>query len=237
VGYTASFCREFNFLFNNIRVPLREKRISRMERNFTLLEYFSIEANEPHADIFLSLEEKKYVDDYLEREKLSERNKIIIFPGASKKQAYKKWGSENYIALSNMLLQNDVAIILAWGPGEREECELIGSSASGAVFLSPPTSLKHLAELIKRCQLYIGGDTAAMHLSCAVGTPSLVIYGPTDPVISAPWGKEFRIVYDDTVDCSPCRKRRCRKEDCFLNITPEAVYQVAQDMMKSWVKT
>lgn len=237
VGYTAPFCREFNFLFNNVRIPLREKRISRMERNFTLLKYFNIGANDPHANIFLSPEEKKYIDDFLKKEKLSNRNKIIIFPGASKKQAYKKWGSENYASLSNLLLQNDVAIILAWGPGEREECERIGSSASGTVFLSPPTSLKHLTELIKRCQLYIGGDTAAMHLSCAVGTPCLVIYGPTDPVISAPWGKEFRIVHDESVDCSPCRKRRCRKKDCFLNITPEVVYQEAQKMIKSWVKT
>lgn len=237
VGYTAPFCREFNFLFNNVRVPQREKRISRMERNFTLLGYFKIEAKDPYANIYLPSEDKTYIDDFLKREKLSDKNKIIIFPGASKKQAYKKWGSENYAALSNLLLQDDVAIILAWGPGEREECERIGSSTNGTVFLSPPTSLKHLTELIKRCQLYIGGDTAAMHLSCAVGTPCLVIYGPTDPVISSPWGKKYRIVHDETVDCSPCRKRRCRKRDCFLNITPELVYQEAQEMMKSWVKT
>jgi lipopolysaccharide heptosyltransferase I len=236
IGYTAPFCREFNFLFNNVRLPLREKRISRLERNFTLLKHFHIEANECIATLSITPGEKNYIDDFLKREGLSERKKIIIFPGASKRQAYKKWGSDRYATLASMLIQGGVAIILGWGPGEREECEEIISSTDGAIFLSPPTSLKHLAELIKRCQLYIGGDTAAMHLSCAVGTPCLIIYGPTDPVINAPWGEESRIVYDDTVDCSPCRKRRCKKRDCFQNITTELVYQEAQEMIKSWAK-
>ena len=233
IGYTAPYSREFNFLFNNVRLPLREKRISRIERNFTLLKYFHINANECKASISIAAEEKDYIDDFLRSEEFTNRTKIIMFPGASKKQAYKKWGSDNYATLANMLFKNNVAIILGWGPGEREECEKISSSVEGAIFLSPPTTLKHLTELIKRCQLYIGGDTAAMHLSCAVGTPCLVIYGPTDPVINAPWGKQFHIIYDDTIDCSPCRKRRCKKRDCFQNITPELVYREARKMMKS----
>lgn len=237
IGYTAPFSRECNFLFNNVRLPLREKRMSRIERNFTLLQHFHLEADECVASLSTAPEEKNYIIDFLKREGLSERKKIIIFPGASKRQAYKKWSSDRYARLANMLIQDSVAIILGWGPGEREECEEIISATDGEIFLSPPTSLKHLAELIKRCELFIGGDTAAMHLSCAVGTPCLVLYGPTDPVINAPWGEQFRIVYDDTVDCSPCRKRRCKKKDCFQNITPELVYREAQEMMKSWVKT
>ncbi len=236
IGYTAPFSREWNFLFNNVRLPLREKRISRIERNFTLLQHFHIDADECIASLSTTPEEKNYIDDFLKREGLSERNKVIIFPGASKRQAYKKWGSDRYARLANMLRHDSIAIILGWGPGEREECEEIISATDGAIFLSPPTTLKHLAELIRRCDLFIGGDTAAMHLSCAVGTPCLVLYGPTDPVINAPWGKRFRIIYDDTVDCSPCRKRRCKKKDCFQNITPELVYREVKEMMKSWAK-
>lgn len=234
IGYTASHSREGNFLFNNVRLPLRKKRISRMERNFTLLKYFQIRTDECRADISISKEDKKYIDDFLNKENLSGRKKIIIFPGASKRQAYKKWGSDNYAALSNMLLKNDVDIILGWGPGERTESEDILSAANGKVVLSPPTSLKHLAELIKRCDLFIGGDTAAMHLSCAAGTPCIAIYGPTDPVLNTPWGEQFRIVYDESTDCSPCRKRRCKKRSCFENVTPEVVYREVQEMMRPW---
>ncbi len=233
IGYTARYSREWNFLFNNVRLPLRKKRISRMERNFTLLKYFHIVADEYKAEISISKDEKNYIDDFLKGENLSSKKKIIIFPGTSKKQAYKKWGSKNYAAIADMCLNDDVGIILGWGPGELDECEKIVSYADRTIALSPPTSLKHLAELIRRCDLFIGGDTAAMHLSCAVGTPCVAIYGPTDPVLNAPWGKDFRIVHDDSTDCSPCRKRRCKKRTCFENITPELVYREVQDLMKS----
>ena len=224
IGYTARHSREMNFLFNNVRIPLRQKRISRMERNLTLLKHFGIEPDEIKADIAISGDDRNYIDDHLKRERLDDKKKAIIFPGASRRQTYKKWGAKNYAALAEMLIsKTDFYAILAWGPGELEECKEIASMVNSKVHISPGTTLKQLAELIRRCDLFIGGDTGAMHISCAMGTPCLVVYGPTDPVINSPWGKKYRIVYDEA-DCSPCRKRRCRKGKCFENLTPERVY-------------
>lgn len=248
VGYSARYARELNFLFNTIRIPLRGKRISRMERNLALLKHLGIDQEdraEIEARIAISRKDTIYIDDHLKSERLEGKKKAIIFPGASARQAYKKWGSDNYVTLLTMLLNKTEYIpILAWGPGEQDECREIAkivnasfdstrSTKAGSedeamnevqkAHVSPPTTLKQLAELIRRCDIFIGGDTGAMHISCAMGTPCLVIYGPTDPVINAPWGRKFRVVYDE-VDCAPCRKRRCKKRKCFEKLTPDVVY-------------
>lgn len=233
IGYAAQDSREINYFFNNIHISLKKERMSRMERNASLLQYFKIPPDGGKAEIAISSDEKNYIERFLEKEKLLGKKKIFLFPGASKRQSYKKWGHHNYAQLSRMLLAHEVSLILGWGPGEKEDCERILAQVKGEIVLSPPTSLKQLAELIKRCDLFIGGDTAAMHISCAVGTPCVAIYGPTDPVINAPWGKRFRIIYDETTECSPCRKRRCRKRICFEKITPEWVYKETQGIMES----
>ncbi|MEW5807398.1 MAG: glycosyltransferase family 9 protein [Acidobacteriota bacterium] len=283
IGYTARYSREFNFLFNNIRMSLRQKRVSRMERNFTLLRHFGIEAgemkgNKPsvmkdsmagdekemikdkirseikeesrnkgkfeiQAEIVVSDEDRIYIDCFLKRENLEDNKRIIVYPGASRRQAYKKWDADNYASLAGMLVKNtEFALILAWGPGEMDECQEIARKAKASIWFSPSlqeririapeTSLKQLAELIRRCHLFIGGDTGAMHISCAVRTPCVVLYGPTDPVINAPWGEHYRVVHDDAIACSPCRKRSCRKGTCFENLTPEVVFKETQDFIK-----
>jgi heptosyltransferase-3 len=44
-----------------------------------------------------------------------------------------------------------------------------------------------VAELLKQAKLYVGPDTAVTHLAAAVGTPTLAIYGPTNPLKWSPW--------------------------------------------------
>jgi ADP-heptose:LPS heptosyltransferase len=51
-----------------------------------------------------------------------------------------------------------------------------------------------LSALIQRCQLFISSDTGAMHLSCAVGTPTLAIFLDSDPVKYGPRGEKHRLI-------------------------------------------
>jgi ADP-heptose:LPS heptosyltransferase len=56
--------------------------------------------------------------------------------------------------------------------------------------------LKQLAELIRRCGLFVGPDTGPMHIAWAVGARVLALFGPTDPALNAPWGEGHRVLYN-----------------------------------------
>ena len=67
-------------------------------------------------------------------------------------------------------------------PGEREYLAKIKSTLSCKhVDLSGMTGLLELAGVIKGAKLLCGVDTAAVHLADAMNTPSLALFGPTNP--------------------------------------------------------
>ena len=53
-----------------------------------------------------------------------------------------------------------------------------------------PTTLVQFITLARRARLFIGGDTGPLHLTAAVATPIVGIYGPTDPVRNGPFAAD-----------------------------------------------
>lgn len=54
--------------------------------------------------------------------------------------------------------------------------------------------LPELAAALARCRRFIGHDSGVSHLAAAVGTPSVLLFGPTDPAMWAPPGDLVRVV-------------------------------------------
>jgi lipopolysaccharide heptosyltransferase II len=103
------------------------------------------------------------------------------------------------------------------------------------------TDLVQLAALLEMCDLFIGGDSGPLHLAAAVDTPTVSVYGPTDPKRLAPRGAWHRTVVHDT-PCAPCYTPDtvhqedvtvCRQGSpiCMLEVTPEDVLDAASDLL------
>ena len=54
--------------------------------------------------------------------------------------------------------------------------------------------LPTLAALLARCAAYFGHDTGISHIAAAAGTPSTLLFGPTDPATWAPQGAHVRVI-------------------------------------------
>jgi heptosyltransferase-3 len=63
--------------------------------------------------------------------------------------------------------------------------------------------------VLKACQLFIGGDSAGIHIAAAVGTPTVGIFGPASSFAWAPRGKHHAIVYNEKLSCVPCDLKGC----------------------------
>lgn len=113
-------------------------------------------------------------------------------------------------------LDPDAELVLAFGPGEESGArELTRSAAATGRSLRlfaggqrAPTLHEYLA-LLARSERFVTTDTGPRHLARALGTPTIVLFGPTDPrhTLSDSRGRE-RLV-QGRATCSPCHQERC----------------------------
>jgi heptosyltransferase-3 len=90
--------------------------------------------------------------------------------------------------------------------------------------LSAKLSLSELGALSEASRLFVGVDSAPMHIAAAVGTPVIGIFGPSSETLWAPWC-EKKLVLSRALPCRlPCKnKRSCPHIECLRAMTPEMV--------------
>jgi len=143
---------------------------------------------------------------------------IAINPSA--RWETKLWGVERYRALAERLPRERVVFT-----GSASEAVWINRLSEGFTSKAGQTDLLELAEFYSRCSVVITNDSGPMHIAAAVGTPVVAIFGPTDPMLTGPYGKQH-VVLRAGVHCSPCLKDRCSHQplmECMEKITVEQV--------------
>lgn len=85
-------------------------------------------------------------------------------------------------------------------------------------------SIRLSMALYKRMQLAICVDSGPAHMSAAVGTPTIAIFGPTDPIRWRPFGDSHDAIYDNELSCRPCfYKKTCTDRPCLTQLNPNLV--------------
>ncbi len=152
----------------------------------------------------------------------------LICPGAG--WGAKRWPAERYGLVAKGLASRGLGAVVNAGPEEaRLATELV--RASGGIALPAIPTLGELIELTRKSSLLIAGDTGPLHLACALGKPVVGIFGPTDPDRNGPFGCEFRVLRHP--ESKRDHSRRSEPEAGLLTITPEAVLQAADELLKA----
>lgn len=111
-------------------------------------------------------------------------------------QRTKEWSAEETAAFCRALAEQGLDPIVRWGPGERDRAQLIVAGSGGAASLAPASPPAASARLAAHAALFVGADTGPTHLAAAAGTPTIALYGPTDPARFGPVGPRVRILRD-----------------------------------------
>ncbi|HET6512042.1 MAG TPA: glycosyltransferase family 9 protein [Candidatus Kapabacteria bacterium] len=140
--------------------------------------------------------------DTSQGERMSET--IALAPGSA--WATKKWGDDKFVELARLLLDEGKQLIVIGGRDEKKVGNRISALSKDRVIdLTGKTTLVEAAEVISKCALLIGNDSAPIHLATAVKTPSVVIYGPTVKEFGfAPPSEMSKIVEVEDLWCRPC---------------------------------
>jgi len=135
------------------------------------------------------------------------------------KEALQECGGDIEKAL-DYLRKKGTPVVWILGPAEEDFYV-----PSGDILVSNrPLSL--CAALLARCRAFVGNDSGMAHLAAAVGCPSIVLFGPSDPMVWSPRGKNVSIIYKHK-SCSPCHRSATIPlscdNGCMAEITVEEV--------------
>ncbi len=223
LGYAGHQQKEGNRFFTTHRVPAGSRRTSRMDRNLSLVRALGIQDRSlPRGDLPRVSENLPAAREIVSALLGSQRAYAILAPGASRRQIYKKPPAALLVAAARQLALHGIASLVPYGPGEEADANEVVRVAPPGVHRTPPTDLPVLAALLSEARLFVGGDSGPLHLACAVGCPVLGVYGPTDPVVNAPWGVPHEALSPPGRNYTGIR----RKDRCsggFAGLDPKAV--------------
>lgn len=147
----------------------------------------------------------------------------VVVPGAEYGPA-KSWPEARFEALCD-LLSRDTAVVLTGSARERELCDRIAAGRSRIHNVAGETSLGGFFALLERAAVVVANDSGSPHAAAALGVPTVVLFGSTSPVWTAPQGSDVEVV-QHPVPCNPCFGRTCPTElECFNGIDPRDVYE------------
>jgi ADP-heptose:LPS heptosyltransferase len=133
---------------------------------------------------------------------------VVLNPGGG--WASKLWPAERYGGLARELRRLALHPLVSWGPGEEGLADRVVAASGGAAVRSFPTTLLDYVEIARRARLVVAADTGPLHLACAVGTPVVALFGPTDPARNGPFAPDD-VVVRRTPGCAPCYSRSCAR--------------------------
>ena len=187
IGVDRASGTEANFLFTNSHVSVPDKYENRVTRFLRLLEPLGIQGGE--------------VDGLWVPPGAAERARAIhvqagspqvaLFAGTSAHREADRWPDAKWRELVARLGDAGLRSMLLWGPGEFETAAAV-AGASPSCTLAPPTTLAEMMALLGLFRLYVGSNTAALHMAWMQGVPSVVLVGgrpwrtdrPLEPVPS-----------------------------------------------------
>ena len=102
---------------------------------------------------------------------------VTLSPGAVGEG--KAWPPEHYAALAQALVKDGASVWVLGGPGEKQIAQQI-AAASGARDLTSD-DLRNAILAMAAADVAVTNDSGLMHVSAAIGTPTVAIFGPTSP--------------------------------------------------------
>ncbi|HYO91319.1 MAG TPA: lipopolysaccharide heptosyltransferase II [Pyrinomonadaceae bacterium] len=160
------------------------------------------------------------------------RKLIALCPGSTNSRA-KRWPAERFAALADRLVEEMKADVLLIGSRDEMQVsqEVARLMTHEPVMLTGETDLAQLTAALSVVDLLVTNDTGPAHIAAALGRPTLVIFGPTDPRTTRPFSASAEVVRRPP-DCAPCMLRDCPIDHrCMTGISHEEVYARAARML------
>lgn len=205
VGFHKVDAKELNWIFNNYHIPATGEGVSKLSHYLKFAEFLGIDPRPVEWGLRLSPGEWEGVKRMLQT---AGRDFAVFFVGSSWES--KRWfPRQTAESAAEVRRRFHLEAVLLGGKEDVDfarDMETLGLSPF--TNLVGKTSLREAAGVLALARVAIGPDTGLMHLSTAMGTPVVSLWGATSPVRTGPYGYESLVIPGEAI-CSPCYLRRC----------------------------
>jgi lipopolysaccharide heptosyltransferase II len=225
-----------------VRVPWDRPR-HETELMLDVVRALGVDCAAPRLKYVVAEEHSRFADRVLEEWNLAGHFPIVVVhPGGASNPGMvlpaKRWPAPRFAALADRLVDATGAKIVVVGHGADAPLarQMRLAMRHQAVDLVGQTSIGQLAALLKRSHLYVGNDSAPLHLAVAVGRPVVGMFGPTDPAINGP----YNALGVGLVDEAACSRRRpfvpgpltaCPNCRCIELISVDRAWEAAAQLL------
>ncbi len=202
------------------------------EHNLELLKAIDIPIISKKVQYFVSPDDTRFARTFI-KEEFNENDFIVgIIPAGGWES--KRCDAPKWVQICNALqVIYNAKFLILWGPEDKEDADYILYNLKGFAVRSPWTSLKQMSALINECIVVIANDSGPMHISAALGIPTLGIFGPTDPLAHGPYSPVSDFVNKEDLFCIICNKLVCPyKHECMLDLPLEKVVNKFDGIIK-----
>jgi heptosyltransferase-2 len=151
----------------------------------------------------------------------------VVSPGARYGPA-KRWDPRRFAASAGRITTRleRAGVVLVGEGADIAACDQVADGIeTEGIQLAGRTDLEELAGVLAGADAVLANDSGTAHLAAALGRPTVVIFGSTEPLWTAPRGERVAVARE-RVRCSPCFRRRCPLIDanaCLRMVEPSAV--------------
>lgn len=216
-------------------------------QNLDVVSPLGIRTNNLRVDLFIPDDAMSFIKKIL-KENIS---KPIIHIHPTSRWLFKCWKDEYMAEVIRWLLGKGVTVIVTSSPDQKEITKVKGilsllhpltNRDSTLLDLTGKTTIKQLAAISKVSDLFLGVDSAPMHIASAVGTPVIALFGPSSAYSWGPWDNNnpqdsyqqgngvytlgIHTVLQRNWLCVPCGRDGCngtKISKCLYDIKPEEV--------------
>jgi heptosyltransferase III len=145
----------------------------------------------PDPRLGVAAADQAAVRAWLEARGIGVAEAVVLQPGAG--SVAKAW--PGFAALARRLRDASVPAVALAGPADAAAVgALIAAEALDRDALARDWPLPRIAALFSLARAAVGNDSGPTHLAAAVGCPTVVVFGPTDPIVWAPIGPRVQVV-------------------------------------------
>ena len=240
-GFDKKFLREkpASLLIRNVHFHAQEKHVVQYYRRIAAAPFADQNTQQPipYAAPAIDLDRTSIQIDegLLSRLGLQENGYVILHAAGGWET--KQLPQSCWLAIAESLNERQIVPLFSWGSDQ--ECEQAQSLANRCNGFALPERLNMsaLCTLIRQSRAAVGADTGLLHLTAALGRPTITFWGPSASWRSAPLecsehGEDHQLHWhiESNPDCGPCFNRKCDNFVCMHAIQPESIIRILNDL-------
>jgi heptosyltransferase-3 len=229
--------RLYQIFFNRKIYRHRRKNLKHeSDYNMDMLRPLGIKPQRILPEVYLSNDEEIFADQIFKDFDIGKKDIMVaIHPGSGSSSL--NLPIKRFAQTADSLIEDVKAKIIITGT-EREKrlADLMESQMRNKpINLVGKTNVRQLASLLKKVDVLISNSTGPMHLSSALGTPTVAIFCPifaAGPIRWGPLGEGNEVILPPVPICFKCKPKSCPYYDCMDQIKAEQIVSKVKAILK-----